>query len=471
MSTTNVYISEPVTKGKVVLKTTLGDIEIELWSKEAPNATRNFVQLCLEKYYDGCIFHRVLKNFIAQSGDPTGTGQGGESIYGKPFKDEFHSRLRFNRRGMVGMASSEPDLNTSQFFITLDKTEELTKKHTLFGKVVGDTLFNILKVNEIEIGENDMPLFPPKIISTDVIWNPFDDIVPRVTSKNTLDTKSTTVKKKPIKKNLGLLSFGDEEEPDDVPIKKSTPSNINIKSKPLDKEYLSSSTTSTTTTSTTKTTSTKAAPPPMEKEIETKEQSDDDEEEEEDNDKEIKEKKLESNNNNNPNSFSDRMKEAIIEREKKREREKGSLGLTTQEDISKSTITTEPKEKKQKIKGSLQFKSTSADRRVKKSNVSEQQLLNRLNNFKSKLTTESPENNSSETGKEDGEEDENAWKYHKLKYTKSYGGILVFLVGDILADCRADCYGEMYKCFAKSKPSMNGCGVSLKQCLSRCFKV
>lgn len=104
---------------------------------------------------------------------------GGESIYGGPFKDEFHSRLRFARRGLVAMASSGPDTNLSQFFITLDKTEELQRRHTvslfriilkmdliamqLFGKVTGDTVFNALKMNEYEVDENDKPLFPPKI--------------------------------------------------------------------------------------------------------------------------------------------------------------------------------------------------------------------------------------------------------------------------------------------------------------------
>uniref|UniRef100_A0A1X7TKH4 Spliceosome-associated protein CWC27 homolog n=1 Tax=Amphimedon queenslandica TaxID=400682 RepID=A0A1X7TKH4_AMPQE len=107
----SIYITEPPTKGKVVnpaaaavlvttgpspqvlLKTTLGDIDIELWSKEAPLACRNFIQLCLEDYYNDTIFHRVVFEFVAQGGDPTGTGEGGESIYGSPFKDEFHQRL------------------------------------------------------------------------------------------------------------------------------------------------------------------------------------------------------------------------------------------------------------------------------------------------------------------------------------------------------------------------------------------
>lgn len=72
----NIYIQEPATNGKVIMKTSLGDIEIELWSKEAPKACRNFIQLCMEGYYDGTIFHRVVKGFIAQGGDPSGNGFG-----------------------------------------------------------------------------------------------------------------------------------------------------------------------------------------------------------------------------------------------------------------------------------------------------------------------------------------------------------------------------------------------------------
>ncbi|XP_003392111.3 PREDICTED: peptidyl-prolyl cis-trans isomerase CWC27 homolog [Amphimedon queenslandica] len=133
----SIYITEPPTKGKVPLKTTLGDIDIELWSKEAPLACRNFIQLCLEDYYNDTIFHRVVFEFVAQGGDPTGTGEGGESIYGLPFKDEFHQRLKFNRRGLVGMANRGKNDNTSQFFITLGRTDELNNKNTLFGKVRG----------------------------------------------------------------------------------------------------------------------------------------------------------------------------------------------------------------------------------------------------------------------------------------------------------------------------------------------
>ncbi len=81
------YVSEPPTNGKVLLVTTVGEIDIELWPKECPKAVRNFVQLCMEQYYNGCIFHRIIKGFMAQTGDPTGTGQGGDSIYGQPVSE------------------------------------------------------------------------------------------------------------------------------------------------------------------------------------------------------------------------------------------------------------------------------------------------------------------------------------------------------------------------------------------------
>ena len=80
---------------QVLLVTTVGDIDVELWSKEAPKACRNFIQLCMEGYYNGNIFHRVVKDFIVQGGDPTGTGHGGDSIYGKPFRVRLYKLCKF----------------------------------------------------------------------------------------------------------------------------------------------------------------------------------------------------------------------------------------------------------------------------------------------------------------------------------------------------------------------------------------
>ncbi|KAG4931386.1 hypothetical protein JHK86_048347 [Glycine max] len=212
----SVYVLEPPTKGKVVVNTTRGPLDIELWPKEAPKAARNFVQLCLENYYDNTIFHRIIKDFLVQSGDPTGTGTGGESIYGGVFADEFHSRLKFKHRGIVAMANAGTlNSNGSQFFITLDRCDWLDRKHTIFGKVTGDTMYNLLRLGELETDKNDRPLDPPKILSVEVLWNPFEDIVPRTLQKLQIEAKADTKNKESGKKGvkkLNLLSFGEEAE-------------------------------------------------------------------------------------------------------------------------------------------------------------------------------------------------------------------------------------------------------------------
>ncbi|KAM3842211.1 spliceosome-associated protein CWC27 homolog, partial [Diretmus argenteus] len=165
-------------------------------------------------YYDGTIFHRVVPEFIVQGGDPTGSGSGGESIYGRPFKDEFHSRLRFNRRGLVAMANSGPHDNGSQFFFTLGRADELNNKHTIFGKVTGDTVYNILRLAEVECNHEERPLNPHKIRTSEVLHSPFDDIIPREIKKAKKDKDKEEGKKSQSKatKNFSLLSFGEEAE-------------------------------------------------------------------------------------------------------------------------------------------------------------------------------------------------------------------------------------------------------------------
>ncbi|KAL0118617.1 hypothetical protein PUN28_009353 [Cardiocondyla obscurior] len=211
----NIYIQEPPTTGKVVMKTTVGDIDLELWTKEAPKACRNFIQLCMEGYYNGTIFHRIVKGFIVQGGDPTGTGEGGESIYGHPFKDEFHTRLRFCRRGLLAMANAGKDDNGSQFFFTLSATPELQSKHTIFGKVTGETIYNMLKLEDALVDKNDRPQYPQKILKTEVLHNPFQDIIPRIDSERKEDNREKKKKKNAGVKNFKLLSFGEEAEEDE----------------------------------------------------------------------------------------------------------------------------------------------------------------------------------------------------------------------------------------------------------------
>ncbi|WVN91022.1 uncharacterized protein L203_106269 [Cryptococcus depauperatus CBS 7841] len=229
----NLYATEPATNGKVIIETTAGEIEVELWGKETPKAVRNFIGLALEGYYEGVIFHRIVPKFIVQTGDPSGTGMGGESFYGEPFGDEIHGRLKFNRRGLLGMANNEArNTNTSQFFITLDAAPELTSKHTLFGKVVGNTIYNVLNIGNLEIDKEERPLVPPKIRDIRIIENPFDDIVPRITASERraqqaakLEAKKEIEKKEKrakAKKNTGLLSFGEAEEVQEEAVSKKS---------------------------------------------------------------------------------------------------------------------------------------------------------------------------------------------------------------------------------------------------------
>lgn len=217
------------TSGRVVIETTVGDIDIELWAKETPKTCRNFLALAMEGYYDGVIFHRVVPGFLVQTGDRTGTGAGGESFYGDVFEDEIHPRLRFPHRGLVAMANNgSKNTNDSQFFITLDRAEELHGKHTLFGRTVGNTIFNVLKIGQLELGDNERPLYPPKIKTIRIVENPFDDIVPRITAAEKRAQqlakeagqrqREEAIRKKGAKKNVALLSFGDNAEAEDEPV-------------------------------------------------------------------------------------------------------------------------------------------------------------------------------------------------------------------------------------------------------------
>ncbi|KKY18653.1 putative peptidyl-prolyl isomerase cwc27 [Diplodia seriata] len=212
----SVYNLEPQPTAKVVLHTTAGDLALELFAKQIPLASRNFLQLCLDGYYDNTIFHRLVPGFILQGGDPTGTGEGGESSFdGEPFADEFHSRLKFNRRGLLGMANTgKRDDNGSQFFLTLAPTPDLTKTNTMFGRIEGDTIYNLMKMAEADLTEDEgseRPLYPAKITGTEIIINPFDDMVKRVQTAQPQAHEKKGPKKAKRKAAKQLLSFGAEE--------------------------------------------------------------------------------------------------------------------------------------------------------------------------------------------------------------------------------------------------------------------
>ncbi|MFC1576590.1 peptidylprolyl isomerase [Candidatus Omnitrophota bacterium] len=147
----------------VVLETTEGDVELKLFPEAAPKTCENFIGLVEKGYYDGIIFHRVIKNFMIQSGDPTGTGRGGESIWGRPFEDEFTKDLKFDKPGILAMANSGPATNGSQFFITTVPTPWLNQKHTIFGEVVSG-YGNVQKIEAVPVDARSKPRKEQKII-------------------------------------------------------------------------------------------------------------------------------------------------------------------------------------------------------------------------------------------------------------------------------------------------------------------
>ncbi len=152
------------------METTKGTIVIELRADIAPKAVENFVTHAKNSYYDGLIFHRVIKGFMIQGGDPTGTGRGGESIWNQPFEDEYAPNAVFDKAGILAMANAGPNTNGSQFFITTVPTYHLNGRHTIFGLVTEG--FDI--VRKIESSpttgryEGDRPLEDIKIISISI---------------------------------------------------------------------------------------------------------------------------------------------------------------------------------------------------------------------------------------------------------------------------------------------------------------
>ena len=147
----------------VVLETNQGNIEIKLKVDVAPKACENFVKLAEKGYYNGLIFHRVIKGFMIQGGDPTGTGMGGESIWGKPFEDEVSPVAKFDGPGILAMANAGPNTNGSQFFITCAKTPWLNMRHTIFGEVVSG-LEIVQKIENTPVNAEDRPITEQKII-------------------------------------------------------------------------------------------------------------------------------------------------------------------------------------------------------------------------------------------------------------------------------------------------------------------
>lgn len=192
---------EPLKSGDTVatMHTSMGDIEIKLFPEHAPKAVENFITHAKNGYYNGVIFHRVIKDFMIQGGDPTGTGMGGESVWGRPFDDEFTPKLH-NLRGALCMANAGPKTNGSQFFIVqasdvpadmlsqmknmsdsgfpteiteayekLGGTPWLDFGHTVFGQVTGG-METVDAIAQTAVGADDKPV-------NDVVINGIDIIV------------------------------------------------------------------------------------------------------------------------------------------------------------------------------------------------------------------------------------------------------------------------------------------------------
>ena len=157
------HADEPVASPVVVFETNQGIIEVELWPATAPKTCENMIGLVEKGYYDGTVFHRVIKEFMIQGGDPTATGRGGERLWGGQFEDEFSNSARFDKPGILAMANAGPNTNGSQFFVTTVATPWLNGRHTIFGKVV--TGYDVVqRIENTKVGAGDRPVEDQKII-------------------------------------------------------------------------------------------------------------------------------------------------------------------------------------------------------------------------------------------------------------------------------------------------------------------
>ncbi|XP_058775116.1 peptidyl-prolyl cis-trans isomerase CYP59 isoform X2 [Vicia villosa] len=166
----------------VLMVTSLGDLVIDLHTYKCPLTCKNFLKLCKIKYYNGCLFHTVQKDFTAQTGDPTGIGTAGDSIfkflYGDQawfFNDEIHIDLKHSKTGTVAMANAGENMNASQFYITLrDDLDYLDGKHTVFGKVV-EGFETLTRINEAYADGKGRPFKNIRIKHTYILEDPYDD--------------------------------------------------------------------------------------------------------------------------------------------------------------------------------------------------------------------------------------------------------------------------------------------------------
>lgn len=165
----------------VTFHTSLGDIKMEVFCDTAPRTSFNFLALCSSGAYDNTLFpHRNIKGFMAQGGDPTGTGKGGDSIWGGTFDDEFHPDLVHDKRGVVSMANKGPNTNRQQFFITYERQPHLNNVYTVFGRVLDgwevlDAMERLPAIGGTKKSNANRPVNPPVIEKVTIHANPLAD--------------------------------------------------------------------------------------------------------------------------------------------------------------------------------------------------------------------------------------------------------------------------------------------------------
>mmetsp|Transcript_6463 Transcript_6463/g.8112 ORF Transcript_6463/g.8112 Transcript_6463/m.8112 type:complete len:327 (+) Transcript_6463:424-1404(+) len=218
---------EPATTAKVALITTKGPIEIEIWAKEVPNISRVFIQNCLDRKYIGTTFNKVIKDYLVQ----TSKIKESESVQ---LKDEFHSRLRFKKRGLVGAVHNDKQNsnNVDSIFITMKPTPEFNNNYVLFGKITGDSIYNVVKINESELESEETPMYPAEIIDIKILVQYFDDLIEsREPIAEPAKKKAKKAKKPRVKLDYAL------EDEDDVNFKMKSAHDLLSDSKLSNKLY------------------------------------------------------------------------------------------------------------------------------------------------------------------------------------------------------------------------------------------
>jgi len=181
-------------KGYARISTNLGDMNIELYPEFAPKAVWNFIQLAKKGYYQGVSFHRNIRNFMIQGGDPTGTGRGGQSCWGKPFNDEFDGPMTHEARGTISMANKGKNTNSSQFFILYRAAKHLDRKHTIFARVVGG-LDVLSRLENVPTDEKDKPETDIVIEDIVVFLDPFEEFLKQRAEKEAAEQEKEDIQR------------------------------------------------------------------------------------------------------------------------------------------------------------------------------------------------------------------------------------------------------------------------------------